>query len=132
MPDFELITVRIAREGGLPIAAGENLNSVYEFQTYMSQGCLDFPEPDLSNIGGIKAWLQVAKMAQVCHLAVTSHGVHDLHVHLLAAVRNGIYFEVHGFGLERFIEYPLKIEGGHAVAPARPWCRIQLASPGRT
>jgi L-alanine-DL-glutamate epimerase-like enolase superfamily enzyme len=119
-PDDVAGHVRVAREGGLPIAAGENLHSVYEFQSYISQGCLDFPEPDLSNMGGITAWLQVAKMAQACHLPVTSHGVHDLHVHLLAAVPNGIYLEVHGFGLERFVEYPLKIEDGDAVAPSRP------------
>ncbi|MGH6912982.1 MAG: enolase C-terminal domain-like protein, partial [Geminicoccales bacterium] len=49
-----------------------------------------------------------------------SHGVHDLHVHLLAAVPNKSYLEVHGFGLERFIEHPLAIEDGFAVAPERP------------
>jgi len=51
---------------------------------------------------------------------VTSHGVHDLHVHLLAAVPNASYLEVHGFGLERFIAEPLRIEGGCAIAPERP------------
>ena len=92
----------------------------------MSQGCLDFPEPDLSNMGGITAWLQVAKMAQGYHLPVTSHGVHDLHVHLLAAVPNGIYLEVHGFGLERLIESTLTIENGDAVAPDRPGHGVEL------
>jgi hypothetical protein len=30
-------------------------------------------------------WMQVAKMAQAHNLPIASHGVHDLHVHLLAA-----------------------------------------------
>jgi L-alanine-DL-glutamate epimerase-like enolase superfamily enzyme len=119
-PDDVAGHVRVSREGGLPIAAGENLHTVYEFQSYISHGCLDFPEPDLSNMGGITAWMQVAKMAQAHNLPVTSHGVHDLHVHLLAAAPNGIYLEVHGFSLDRFIAQPLQIENGEAVAPERP------------
>jgi L-alanine-DL-glutamate epimerase-like enolase superfamily enzyme len=119
-PDDVAGHVRVSREGGLPIAAGENLHTVYEFQSYMSHGCLDFPEPDLSNMGGVTAWLQVAKLAQAHNLPVTSHGVHDLHVHLLAAVTNGNYLEVHGFGLEQYIAHPLRIEDGEAVAPDRP------------
>jgi L-alanine-DL-glutamate epimerase-like enolase superfamily enzyme len=111
--------LRIAREGGLPIAAGENLHTIYEFQAMMKQGCLAFPEPDLSNMGGISAWMKVARMSQAHNLPVTSHGVHDLHVHLLAAVPNASYLEVHGFGLDRFIEQPLQIVGGEAVASDR-------------
>jgi L-alanine-DL-glutamate epimerase-like enolase superfamily enzyme len=41
-------------------------------------------------------------------------------VHLLAAVPNGSYLEAHGFGLDAYIEQPLRIEEGFAVAPDRP------------
>jgi L-alanine-DL-glutamate epimerase-like enolase superfamily enzyme len=50
-------------------------------------------EPDVSNVGGITAWLKVAHLAQSQNLPVTSHGVHDLHVHLLAAVPNASWLE---------------------------------------
>lgn len=112
--------IRIARDGGLPIAAGENMHTIYEFEAMMKQGCLAFPEPDLSNMGGITAWMKVARLAQAHNLPVTSHGVHDLHVHLLAAVPNASYLEVHGFGLEHFVEQPLQIADGEAIAPERP------------
>jgi L-alanine-DL-glutamate epimerase-like enolase superfamily enzyme len=46
--------------------------------------------------------------------------VHDLHVHLLAAVPNKSYLEVHGFGLEKYIAEPLTIVEGFATAPERP------------
>ncbi|UCF92013.1 MAG: mandelate racemase/muconate lactonizing enzyme family protein [Desulfobacterales bacterium] len=111
---------RIAREGGLPIAAGENLHSIYEFRAMIEQGELSFPEPDVANMGGISAWMKVAQLALGNHLPITSHGVHDLHVHLLGAVANASYLEVHGFGLERFIADPLQIENGEALAPDRP------------
>ena len=83
-------------------------------------GGVSFPEPDLSNIGGVTGWLKVAHLAEAHNLPVTSHGVHDLHVHLLAAVPNASYLEAHGFGLEAYIREPLQIEDGWALAPDRP------------
>lgn len=120
IPDDVEGHARIAREGCLPIATGENLHSIYEFKRMIAHGGVSFPEPDVSNVGGITTWLKVAHLAQAYNLPVTSHGVHDLHVHLLAAVPNPSYLEAHGFGLERFIRHPLRFEDGEAVAPDRP------------
>ncbi len=121
IPDDPIGHGRIAQMGGLPIAAGENLHSLYEFRNLIAAGGVDFPEPDVSNCGGITVWMKVAHLAEANNLPITSHGVHDLHVHLLAAVSNKSYLEVHGFGLERFIANPMVLtETGHAVAPERP------------
>lgn len=111
---------RVQVEGGVPIASGENLHTTYEFQKLIDAGGAAFPEPDVANIGGITAWLQVARMADGAKLPVTSHGVHDLHVHLLAAVPNASFLEAHGFGLEAFLYEPLSISEGYATAPDRP------------
>jgi L-alanine-DL-glutamate epimerase-like enolase superfamily enzyme len=126
IPDDIKGHVRIAREGGLPVATGENLHTIYEFQSMIEAGGVSFPEPDLSNCGGISVWLKVAHLAEAANLPVTSHGVHDLHVHLLAAVPNASYLEVHGFGLERFMAEPLRIEDGKAIAPERPGHGVEL------
>ena len=121
IPDDPIGHGRIAQMGGLPIAAGENLHSLYEFRNLIAAGGVDFPEPDVSNCGGITVWMKVSHLAEANNLPVTSHGVHDLHVHLLAAVPNKSYLEVHGFGLERFIANPMVLnETGHAMAPERP------------
>jgi L-alanine-DL-glutamate epimerase-like enolase superfamily enzyme len=120
IPDDVAGYTRIAREGPLPIATGENFHTVYEFQQMITAGGVAFPEPDLATCGGVTAWLKVAHLAEANNLPVTSHGVHDLHVHLLAAVPNRSYLEVHGFGLERLIEHPLSIADGFATAPERP------------
>jgi L-alanine-DL-glutamate epimerase-like enolase superfamily enzyme len=126
IPDDVQGHARIVREGGLPVAAGENLHSLHEFQALIAAGGVSFPEPDLSNCGGVSVWMKVARLAEAANLPVTSHGVHDLHVHLLAAVRNASYLEVHGFGLERFMNEPLEIRGGKAVAPERPGHGVEL------
>jgi L-alanine-DL-glutamate epimerase-like enolase superfamily enzyme len=118
---------RIASEGGIPLATGENLHTVAEFDRMIRHGRIAFAQPDLSNMGGITAWLKVAHIAQSGHMPVTSHGVHDLHVHLLAAVPNASYLEVHGFGLGRFQRVPLEFDEGLAVAPDRPGHGVELS-----
>jgi L-alanine-DL-glutamate epimerase-like enolase superfamily enzyme len=126
IPDDVEGHARIAREAPLPIATGENFHSIYEFERMMAAGGVAFPEPDCATLGGITPWLKVAHAAEMRKLPVTSLGVHDLHVHLLAAVPNASYLEVHGFGLERFLEHPLAIEDGVALAPDRPGHGVTL------
>jgi L-alanine-DL-glutamate epimerase-like enolase superfamily enzyme len=111
---------RILGEGGVPLSAGENLHTLYDFQHMLAAGGVSYIEPDVSNCGGITTWMKVARLAEARNLPVTSHGVHDIHVHLLGAVPNASYLEVHGFGLERFIAEPLEIVDGCATASERP------------
>jgi L-alanine-DL-glutamate epimerase-like enolase superfamily enzyme len=37
--------------GGIPIAAGENLPSLWEFKNYIAAGAVSYPEPDVTNCG---------------------------------------------------------------------------------
>jgi len=111
---------RIVREGGVPIAAGENLHTLYEFRALIAAGGVTFPEPDVTNCGGVSVFMKVCHLAESFNLPVTSHGAHDIAVHLLAAAPNRSYLEAHGFGLDRFIAEPLRIEDGCAIAPERP------------
>ena len=106
--------------GGVTIAAGENLHTVSEFTSLISAGGVDFPEPDLTTCGGVTPWMKIARLAEAHALPVTSHGAHDVHVHLLAACPNAAYLEVHGFGLDTFMADPLKMQDGNAIAPDRP------------
>ena len=120
IPDDVKGHARVAVEGGLPIATGENLHSIYEFRHMIETGLVAYPEPDVSNVGGITSWMRVARLAYANNLPVTTHGVHELHLHLLAAVPNPSYLEVHGFGLERFIKNPPELRDGIMTAPDRP------------
>jgi L-alanine-DL-glutamate epimerase-like enolase superfamily enzyme len=111
---------RIVRDGGLPIATGENLHTLYEFKQMIASGGVTFPEADVTNCGGVTAWLKIAHLAEAFNLPITSHGAHDVTVQLLAAVPNRSYLEVHGFGLERFLTHPFNLAEGFATAPERP------------
>lgn len=120
IPDDPAGHARIVREGGVPIAAGENLRSLWEFKLYIAGGGVTFPEPDVTNCGGVTPFMKIAHLAEAFNLPVTSHGAHDVTVHLLAACPNRSYLEAHGFGLDRYIADPLRIEEGVAIAPDRP------------
>lgn len=119
-PDDVTGHARVLREGGLPIAAGENLRSLWEFRHLIASGGVSYPEPDVTNCGGVTAFLKIAHLAEAFNLPVTSHGAHDVTVHLLAAVPNASYLEAHGFGLDDFLAHPLIIRDGKAIAPDRP------------
>ncbi|HVG76601.1 MAG TPA: mandelate racemase/muconate lactonizing enzyme family protein, partial [Patescibacteria group bacterium] len=120
IPDDVPGHVRIVREGGVPIAAGENLHTLYEFRALIAAGGVTFPEPDVTNCGGVTVFMKVCHLAESFNLPVTSHGAHDLSVHLLAAAPNRSYLEAHGFGLDRYIAEPLRMQEGCAIAPDRP------------
>ena len=120
IPDDPAGHARIVREGGLPIAAGENLRSLWEFKAYIAAGAVTYPEPDVTNCGGVTPFMKIARLAEAFNLPVTSHGAHDVTVHLLAACPNRSFLEAHGFGLDRYIAEPLKIQEGVAIAPNRP------------
>ncbi len=120
IPDDIAGHARILREGGLPIATGENFHSLHEFQNFISAGAVSFPEPDVSTCGGVTPFMKIAHVAEAANLPLTSHGLHDVTVHLLAAAPNRSYLEAHGFGLDDYIANKLVIRDGNAIAPEGP------------
>ncbi len=119
-PDDPAGHARVQSEGGIPIATGENLRSLWDFQQVIATGGVSFPEPDVTNCGGVTPFMKIARLAEAHHLPVTSHGAHDITVHLLAACPNRSYLEAHGFGLDAYVETPLRVDEGHTIAPDRP------------
>jgi L-alanine-DL-glutamate epimerase-like enolase superfamily enzyme len=119
-PDDVAGHARVLRDGGLPIAVGENLRTLWDFKNLILAEGVTYPEPDVTNCGGVTSFMKIAHLAEAWNLPVTSHGAHDVTVHLLAACPNRSFLEAHGFGLDRYIAEPLRIEEGCAIAPESP------------
>jgi L-alanine-DL-glutamate epimerase-like enolase superfamily enzyme len=126
IPDDVAGHARIVREGGVPIATGENFRSLWEFRQMIAAGGVGYPEPDVTNCGGVTIFMKVAHLAEAFNLPVTSHGAHDITVHLLAACPNRSYLEAHGFGLDRYLAEPMVLVNGKAQAPDRHGHSLQF------
>ncbi len=120
LPDDYQGFAKIADKINIPLAMGENLHTIYEFKDAIDQAQLSFLQPDASNIGGITAWLKVAALAQANNLTICSHGMHELHVSLMASQPHAGYLEVHSFPIDEYTKHPLIIENGFALAPDIP------------
>ncbi|WP_396667614.1 mandelate racemase/muconate lactonizing enzyme family protein [Microbacterium sp. R86528] len=130
IPDDIAGNARIVAHGQHAIAAGENLHTIYDFAQSINAGAVTLPEPDVSNIGGYSGFRKVAALAEAHNLRLTSHGVHDLTIHSLAAAPHRTYMEAHGFGLDAFIAEPMRIVDGFATAPDRPGHGVELDFDG--
>jgi len=118
IPDDYLGFAHIVDNTSIPVAMGENLHTIYEFGYAVAQSKLSYLQPDASNIGGITGWLKVAAMAHANNLTICSHGMHELHVSLMASQPHAGYLEVHSFPIDQYTKNPLKLENGLAIAPS--------------
>ena len=133
IPDDVAGHARVVAEGGVPIASGENLRTLWDFKQLIAAGGVTYPEPDVTNCGGVTAFMKIARLAEAFNLPVTSHGAHDVTVQLLAACPNRSYLEAHGFGLDRYMCEPLRHRGRlrHRSRSAGPRHRVRLAGARR-
>jgi L-alanine-DL-glutamate epimerase-like enolase superfamily enzyme len=84
--------------GHVPLAAGENHYTRFEFHRVIEDGHISILQPDLSKCGGITEALRIAHLASAWKLPIHPHssltGINQAAaIHLLAAIDNGGYFE---------------------------------------
>ncbi|MGL1885140.1 MAG: mandelate racemase/muconate lactonizing enzyme family protein [Reichenbachiella sp.] len=111
---------KIVDETNVPLAMGENLHTIHEFEYAFEQSKLSFIQPDASNCRGITTWLRVAKMAAAHNIPVCAHGMQELHVSLISSQPNPGWLEVHSFPIDQYTTRPLVVKDYRAVASDEP------------
>ncbi|HET7880120.1 MAG TPA: mandelate racemase/muconate lactonizing enzyme family protein [Acetobacteraceae bacterium] len=102
-----------------PIAGGEYVWGIVPFRNMIEARSVDYVMIDLCRVGGITPWMKVAGMAQAFNLPVVSHVVPEMHLHLIAAIPNGLTVEYMPWMLKLYEETPA-IEKGQLVLPSKP------------
>ena len=68
---------RVRKEGGIPIAAGENASTQMDFQHLLEANAVDFIQPSPAKMGGITELSKVFAMANASSTTVMVHTFYD-------------------------------------------------------
>ncbi len=120
----------VAQATSIPIATGENEYTRYGFRDLIENRSAAILQPDALIMGGYTEFMKVAAMAQAHDLPVAPHGNQDVHVHLLAAIPNGLILEYYSGSTDpmwqQMFRDTLEVRDGHVRPPDRPGIGIEL------
>ncbi len=108
-----------------PIAAGEYVYGIVPFRHLLEARSIDIVMIDLLRVGGITQWVKVAGMAQAFNMRVVSHLIPEIHVHLVAAVPNGMTVEYMPWTHRLWAEFP-SVTDGELVVPKKPGLGLEF------
>jgi L-alanine-DL-glutamate epimerase-like enolase superfamily enzyme len=88
----------IRQHSPVPIAAGEQVATVWDFQRFIDMGCVDIVQPDLTRCGGLTVAKRVAQMVDTANLDLVPHSwltdlLHAYSLHLIATLPRAKYVE---------------------------------------
>ncbi len=112
---------RLAASTPIPIALGEQLYTADAFNAFLDADALHWVQPDVTRLGGITEFLQVADMALAKRLPVAPHAgeMSQVHVHLAHAHPAVAVLEYIPWIKDAFIE-PAEVRDGAFVTPQVP------------
>jgi D-galactarolactone cycloisomerase len=118
----------------VPIALGENLHTVYDFEQFIGRGAVDILQPDVARAGGITEIVRIAALAESRGLPVSLHTGGDgvalaASLHLSAALKNAIVMELdttHNPLRTDILRAPLEQVNGSMAPPDATGLGIEL------
>jgi L-alanine-DL-glutamate epimerase-like enolase superfamily enzyme len=63
----------VRRSSPAPLAAGEQLGTIWDFERLIRGGCVDVVQPDLTRCGGLTVALQIARLAEEAGIDLVPH-----------------------------------------------------------
>ena len=130
----------VAERIHVPIATGERLHSIWEYQALLQRGAVQYVRPDVCLVGGISHARKIAVLAEAFHVQVVPHNPLSpvstaACIQLAAAIPNFALQEL-PVGEEvppkrTMVDQPLTLDGGFLLVPERPGIGIELTPDAR-
>jgi galactonate dehydratase len=141
LPDNFDDMAQIADHVDIPIATGERLHTIFEFEMLLARGAVQYVRPDVCMCGGITGAKKIAALAEARHVGVVPHNplspVSTAACLQLAACIPNFALQEYPLGEQEppkseIVTSPIKRDGGYLVIPSEPGVGIELAPDAAT
>ena len=136
LPDSFHAMAEVARHISIPIATGERLHTIWEFEELLMKGSVQYVRPDVCMAGGLTHTKKIAALAEAHYVKLVPHNP-------LSPVSTAACVQldacIPNFGLQEYagdeevppksdlIKYPLKVEKGYLIVPDKPGIGVELS-----
>jgi galactonate dehydratase len=140
LPDSFDAMALVAQNIHIPIATGERLHTIYEFEALLSRGAVQYVRPDVCLAGGLTGSKKIAALAEAHHVGVVPHNPLSpvstaACLQLAACIPNFALQEYPRGELEppksEIVRTTLRVEDGYLIIPETPGIGIELAPDAR-
>ena len=129
--DFRSLA-RLGSRSPMPIAAGENACTAYQFKAMLEAEAATYIQPSVTKVGGITEWRRIAALAETYNVRVAPHSPYFgpglwATVHLVATTPWAESVEYYYTSLEASLfKTPPKPEKGHLSLPEGPGLGLEI------
>ena len=139
LPDSVEAMVEVSQKIGIPIATGERLHTLHEFEALLARGAVQYVRPDVCLAGGLTHSKKIAALAEAHYAGVVPHNPDGLSpvstaacLQLAACIPNFAIQEYPATEHEPpkrdlMKSGPLTHENGFLTIPDRPGIGVELA-----
>ena len=125
---------RIAQSTTIPIATGERLATLYEFQNLFAESACAYAQPDLGSCGGITACKKIATLAEANYVLMAPHvwggpiitaAAVQIDAHIPNFLIQESIYKSRDF-FDEIVKEPFEWQEGDLIPPDRPGIGIEL------
>jgi len=136
LPDNFDAMALVADHISIPIATGERLHSIHEFEMLLKRGAVQYVRPDVCMAGGLSHSKKIAALAEASYVGVVPHNplspVSTAACLQLAACIPNFAIQELPTGEDRppkseIVKTPLQVEDGFLIIPDAPGIGMELA-----
>ena len=136
LPDNFDAMALVAQHIDIPIATGERLHTIFEFEMLLRRGAVQYVRPDVCMVGGITGAKKIAALAEAHHVGVVPHNplspVSTAACVQIAACIPNFALQEYPVGEDRppkseIVKNALRCEAGFLIIPDAPGIGVELA-----